>query len=96
MRSRNVEAVARRMKLSIDSIIFDNTDVTNFMVPKLIEVRMTSGTFQEGETVTGFVPVSGTNRSITFRLAQQNYKMVHTIFLLRNIRKIHTIQQHTI
>ena len=75
MRSRNVEAVARRMKPSTRFYsFFDNTDVTNFMVPKLIEVRMTSGTFQEGETVTGFIPVSGTNRSITFRLAQQNHK----------------------
>lgn len=75
MRSRNVEAVARRMKPSTRFYsFFDNTDVTTFMVPKLIEVRMSSGTFQEGETVTGFVPVSGTNRSITFRLAQQNHK----------------------
>lgn len=75
MRSRNVEAVARRMKPATRFYsFFDNTDVTNFMVPKLIEVRMTSGTFQEGETVTGFIPVSGTNRSITFRLAQQNHK----------------------
>ncbi len=75
MRSRNVEAVARRLKPSTRFYaFFDNTDVTNFIVPKLIEVRMTSGTFQEGETVTGFIPVSGTNRSITFRLAQQNHK----------------------
>lgn len=75
MRSRNVEAVARRLKPSTRFYtFFDNTDVTTFMVPKLVEIRMTSGTFQEGETVTGFVPVSGTNRSITFRLAQQNHK----------------------
>tara|TARA_B100000085_G_scaffold39127_1_gene32260 strand:- start:9722 stop:17257 length:7536 start_codon:yes stop_codon:yes gene_type:complete len=75
MRSRNVEAVARRLKPVTRFFgFFDNTDVTSLMVPKLLEVRMTSGTFEEGETVTGIIPASGANRSITFRLAQQNHK----------------------
>jgi hypothetical protein len=75
MRSRNIEVVARRLKPSTRFYsFFDNVDVTNFMVPKLLEVRMTSGTFITGETVTGFMPITGTNRAITFRLAQQNHK----------------------
>ncbi len=75
MRSRNIEIIARRLKPSTRLYaFFDNRDMTNFVVPKLLEVRMTSGTFIEGETVTGFMPVTGVNRSITFRLAKQNHK----------------------
>ena len=75
MRSRNIEILARRLKPSTRLYaFFDNRDMTTFMVPKLLEVRMTSGTFIEGETITGFMPVTGVNRSITFRLAKQNHK----------------------
>jgi len=75
MRSRNIEILARRLKPSTRFYaFFDNRDMTTFMVPKLLEVRMTSGTFIEGETITGFMPVTGVNRAITFRLAKQNHK----------------------
>ena len=75
MRSRNIEVVARRLKPTTKFYaFFDNIDMTNFFIPKLLEVKMTSGTFVKGETVIGFIPVTGTNRSITFRLSQQNHK----------------------
>jgi hypothetical protein len=75
MRSRNIEVVARRMKPSTRLYaFFDNIDVTNFIVPKLIEVRMVSGTFQKGEVVTGTMPSGGANRTIRFRLARPDHK----------------------
>lgn len=76
MRSRNIEIVAKRLKPTTRLYaFFDNVDVTNFIVPKLIEVRMVSGTFIAGETVTGTMPITGAaNRSIRFRLAKQNHK----------------------
>jgi hypothetical protein len=75
MRSRNIEVIARRLKPNTRVYaFFDNVDMTRFMVPKLIEVKMTSGTFEAGETVTGFVAVTGSNTSISFRLATQNHK----------------------
>ena len=36
---------------------FDGVDVTNFCVPKLIEIEMLSGTFRVGENVQGRMPV---------------------------------------
>jgi len=75
MRSRNIEVIARRLKPTTRFYaFFDNLDMTNFFIPKLLEVKMTSGTFIKGETVIGFIPGTGSNRSITFRLAQQNHK----------------------
>ena len=75
MRSRNIEVVARRLKPTTRLYaFFDNVDVTNFIIPKLIEVSMVSGTFLAGETVIGTMPITGSNRSIRFRLAKQNHK----------------------
>lgn len=71
MRSRNVEVIARRMKPNTRLYaFFDNVDITNYFIPKLIEVTMNSGTFIEGETVTGVLG----SRQIRFRLAKQNHK----------------------
>ena len=82
MRSRNVEFVSKKMKpLTQMYGFFDGEDVTRFCVPKLLEIDMTSGTFQVGETVTGQVIKTGlgidqfdTIPSITFRVAQSNHK----------------------
>ena len=75
MRSRNIEVIGRRLKPATRLYaFFDNVNMTRFMVPKLIEVKMTSGSFTAGEVVRGFVPVTGSNTSITFRLATQNHK----------------------
>ena len=54
MRSRNIEFTGRALKpyTRIYSF-FDNVDVTEFCTPKLLEISMTSGTFQVGETIIG-------------------------------------------
>ena len=71
MRSRNIEIIARRLKPSSRFYcFFDNVDLTSYVIPKLLEVSMSSGTFSSGETVVGTL---GT-RSIRFRLSQQNHK----------------------
>jgi len=71
MRSRNIEFIARRLKPKTQLYpFFDNVDMSKYVVPKLIEIQMESGTFSVGETVTGTV---GTT-SIKFRLATSNHK----------------------
>jgi len=71
MRSRNIEFIARRLKPKTQLYaFFDNVDMNKYIVPKLIEIQMESGTFTVGETVTGTV---GTT-SIRFRLASPGHK----------------------
>jgi hypothetical protein len=71
MRSRNIEFIARRLKPKTKLYgFFDNVDVNKYIVPKLIEIQMESGTFNIGETVTGTVGTA----SIKFRLATPNHK----------------------
>ena len=66
MRSRNIEITTTRMKPRTRFYVyFDNVDVTSFVTPKLIEISMTSGVFQTGETVT--------SSGFTFRLAAPNH-----------------------
>ena len=76
MRSRNVEMIARRLKPSTRFYsFFDNIAMSDYVVPKLLEVNMISGTFVEGEKVIGQMPVSIlNNKGIVFRLAKQNHK----------------------
>ena len=67
MRERNIEITTNRMKPRTRFyVFFDNVDVTRFVTPKLIEINMTSGVFQTGETVK-----SG---DFSFRLAAPNHK----------------------
>ena len=81
MRSRNIEFVSKKMKpLTRMYGFFDGVDVTKYCVPKLLEISMTSGTFQVGETVEGRIvrtglsdPTSAAPR-ITFRAAQINHR----------------------
>jgi hypothetical protein len=73
MRSRNIEIIARKLKPSSRFYcFFDDTDLTSYVIPKLLEVSMKpdSGTFVAGETVVGTL---GT-RTIKFRLSEQNHK----------------------
>jgi hypothetical protein len=71
MRSRNIEIISRRLKPSSRVYaFFDNVDMTSYVVPKLIEVSMSSGTFVDGETVVGSLG----SKNIRFRLAKQNHK----------------------
>jgi len=82
VRSRNVEFYAANLKPSTRIYaFFDGKDVTKFCVPKLIEISMSTGTFQVGETVQGRVIDKGlgeegkdTNPSINFRVAQSNHR----------------------
>ena len=81
VRSRNVEFYATNLKPSTRIYaFFDGIDVTNFCVPKLIEIRMTAGTFEVGETVKGRVGVRGLGSTpkfsptISFRVAQSNHR----------------------
>ena len=71
MRSRNIEIISKRLKPSSRVYaFFDNIDMTSYVVPKLIEVSMSSGTFVNGETVVGSLG----SKTIRFRLATQNHK----------------------
>ena len=83
MRSRNVQFTAKRVKPSTQMYaFFDGVDVTNYCVPKLLEISMVSGTFQVGETVVGRTRPIGslpldtrnTDPRITFRVANSNHK----------------------
>ena len=82
MRSRNIQFVGSRTKPSTRQYAFlDGRDVTQYCVPKLLEIAMVSGTFQVGETVTGTTRPTGvlpitnddTRPSIRFRVAQSNH-----------------------
>jgi len=90
MRSRNVEFTAKRLKpLTQVYSFFDGVDVNTFITPKLIEIKMISGTFKVGETVTAelylnnpFLPPTVTftscgraySNSLKFRVAKSNHK----------------------
>lgn len=73
LRSRNIEFTARRMKpFSKVYSFFDGRNVDKFIIPKLIEIRMISGTFQVGEIVLGTNSITGAQ--IKFRVAKSNHK----------------------
>ena len=82
MRSRNIEFVSKRVKpLTRLYAFFDGVDISKYCVPKLLEISMTSGTFQVGETVEGTMirtglaeELSDTSASIIFRVAQSNHR----------------------
>jgi hypothetical protein len=90
MRSRNIEFVAKRLKpYTRVYTFFNGIDVNKYITPKLLEITMTSGTFQVGETVEGIIPdtayllVSSSSSGlgslqsdpkITFRVASSNHK----------------------
>ena len=82
MRSRNVQFVAKKCKpLTRFYAFFDGVNVTKYCTPKLLEIKMKSGTFQVGERVVG--DLKGAKKgwtpeknyaNIFFRVAQQNHK----------------------
>ena len=82
VRSRNVEFKSYRLKAYTKMYaFFDGIDVNKYCFPKLLEITMTSGTFQVGETVVGSTQaqeisaeLSETNPHIRFRVAQSNHK----------------------
>ena len=82
MRSRNISFTGNGMKPNTRVYaFFDGVDVSNYVVPKLLEISMVSGTFQVGETVTGSVITTGLDAGldtiaprISFRVAQANHR----------------------
>ena len=71
IRSRNVSIVSKRLKPNTRFYgFFDGVDLTNYVIPKLIEIEMITGTFSTGEDVKGNLGTS----NIVFRLASQNHK----------------------
>ncbi len=80
MRSRNVEITANALKpLTQLYAFFDSINVSEYCVPKLLEINMIDGTFQVGETVQGTMQTTwsggtGPTNLITFRVAQANHK----------------------
>ena len=81
MRSRNVQFVANKVRpLTRIYPFFDSKDVSKYCVPKLLEIAMTSGVFQVGETVFGKMEGTGLGNkgsktpAIRFRVAQSNHK----------------------
>ena len=71
MRSRNVEFTTIGVKPLTRYYPFIDSVSGIDVIPKLIEISMSSGTFQTGEIVDGFV---GSQRVISFRTAQPNHK----------------------
>ena len=72
VRKRNIEITAKRMRpLTRLYTFFEGVSMDNYIIPKLIEISMVSGTFQVGETVIGS---NSAGNTIKFRVAQQNHK----------------------
>ena len=84
MRSRNVEFIGSRFKpFTRVYAFFDGQDVNKFIIPKLLEIEMSSGVFEVGETVIGIVRTSTlaedltpgeTDIQIQFRVASSNHR----------------------
>ncbi len=82
MRSRNVEFTGRRFKPFTQVYgFFDGEDVNSFIIPKLLEVSMSSGVFQVGETVSASMSTNLENSTpgititqFVFRLAKSNHR----------------------
>ena len=73
MRSRNIKFDARTLRPSTNMFaFFDGQDVAKYIIPKLVEISMTTGNFEVGETVVG--TDSNGKELIRFRLAQSNHK----------------------
>jgi len=71
MRSRNVEFLSLGIKPLTRYYPFIDSVSGIDIIPKLIEITMSSGSFEVGETVDGFI---GSQRVISFRSAQPNHK----------------------
>ena len=83
IRSRNITVDGKRFKPQKRLYpFFDGKDVSKYVFPKLLEISMSSGVFQVGETVIGETLRSGssntwpstTNPAISFRVATSNHR----------------------
>lgn len=78
-RERNIEFISRRLKPTTRHYVyFDNIDMTEYSVPKLLEITMNTGVFSVGEIVkevqTSITNESSATESIRFRVATSNHK----------------------
>ena len=74
MRSRNLDFSAKGLKPTTSVFaFFDSENVNKFIIPKLLEISMVTGTFQVGETVIG--TTSDGKELIRFRVAVANHKL---------------------
>ena len=83
MRSRNIQYTAKKLKpFTRMYSFFDGVDVSRFTFSKMIEIEMTSGIFNVGETVDGVMQSSlntqqalaSGSAAITFRTCVANHK----------------------
>ena len=81
MRSRNIEFIVKNVKPRTQLFgFFDGEDVAKFCFPKLLEVTMSNGTFQVGETIIATPSILDEGASTTttpyiqFRVATPNHK----------------------
>ena len=70
-RSRNVEFRATGLKPSTNYYSFLDGNSNIDIIPKLLKVSMTSGTFSAGEIVSGYI---NGNKEASFRIAKSNHK----------------------
>ena len=74
MRSRNIDFSCKGLKPVTNVFgFFDGENVNKFIVPKLIEISMVTGTFEVGETVIG--TTKDGKELIRFRVAVSNHKL---------------------
>jgi len=78
MRSRNIEFTSKRMKpLTRVYPFFDGVSMADYIIPKLLEISMLTGTFQVGESV-DVIDLTSTNPTLSvigkFRVSKQNHK----------------------
>ena len=74
IRSRNVGFKAHALKPGIQYYSFFDGRSGIDIIPKLIEISMTSGTFSVAEDVKGYLGSDSTNPVITFRTANANHR----------------------
>ena len=73
LRSRNIEFDAKKLKPRTKfTPFFENIDISNYIIPKLLEITMESGSFQIGETIES--DPHYTSSQIKFRLCSPNHK----------------------
>jgi hypothetical protein len=73
LRSRNIEFDVKGLKQrTIFYPFFDSVDISKYVTPKLLEIRMVSGKFTAGETVESD-PLF-TRRKVRFRLCNPNHE----------------------